>query len=139
MRIPSKENVLASGGSLSSSLSFLGSYQICHNICMSIIAILTGIGITVKGMPLLFLQKVAVYFWIAAVIILIMFITLLLQKKTCVSKNTIFFNSGLIIAGVPFKTVQDYSMFFWITGGTIVIISIMILYQQKSGGKKQYG
>jgi len=120
--------------SLSGFLSFLGGYQVCHNICLGIVALLSIIGISVAGMPLLFLQKVAIPFWVAAVALLL--ITLFFYfKKKCISKNLITFNVGVIIAGTPFQKVQNYSFVFWIIGGILVLISIFSLLNAKFSRK----
>ena len=65
-----KERLLGASGSVSGALGFLGGYQVCHNVCMGLITLLTFLGITVAGMPLLFLTKVAIPFWIAALTLL---------------------------------------------------------------------
>lgn len=115
---------------VSGTMSFLGSYQVCHNLCMGVIALLSLIGITAVGMPLLFLTKVAVPFWIAAVVLF--GITLIFYfKKKCISKNLIIFNAGIIIAGVPFSKLQNFTVIFWILGGALVIISILLYLKEK--------
>ena len=104
IKIKTKEKISSAGSIASSITSFFGGYQVCHNVCLGIIAFLSILGITITGMPLLFLQKVAVPFWIAAVVLL--FITLILYlKKKCISRNLIILNTGVIIAGVPFSSV----------------------------------
>lgn len=125
-----KEKFLASGSGVSGSLSFLGSYQVCHSLCMSIVSILAGIGIYVKGMPLLFLQKLATPLWIAAVSVFVIMALLYTQKKMCVSKNTLLFNLGVITAAIPFKAFEEYLILFWIVGGTIVLISFVIFIKK---------
>ncbi len=119
-----KEKIVGATGSLTGTLSFLGGYQVCHNVCMSLISILTFFGIVVAGMPLLFLTKVAIPFWIAAISILT--ITLILKYKNIIhmSDKIILFNSGLIIAGIPFQQLQQYNYIFWIVGGFLVVLSI---------------
>ena len=126
-----KEKVLGASGSLSGSLSFLGSYQICHNACLALVAFLTFLGFTVAGMPLLFLTRVAIPFWTAAFLILI--ITLILKYKNIIkiSNKIILLNSGLIIAGVPFFQVQNFNYLFWITGGALVVFSIGWFFYDK--------
>lgn len=74
-----KERLLGASGSASGALGFLGGYQVCHNACMALVAFLTFLGFTVAGMPLLFLTKVAIPFWIAALTLLS--ITLILNYK----------------------------------------------------------
>ena len=120
-----KKNLVGADGSLSSITSFLGSYQVCHNLCLSAIALLGLLGVAVVGMPLLFLTKVAVPFWSAAVILL--FLTLLVYaRKRCVSGKLLIFNSGLVVAGVPFRQVQQLSLIFWSIGGVLVSLSIIL-------------
>src|SRR3989344_3585368 len=119
------EKAGAFSSSLSGALSFLGGYQVCHNVCLGIIALLSLIGITIVGMPLLFLTKVAIPFWTAAVALFAITLALYFNKK-CISKNLLMLNSGIIIAGIPFKAVQDYLAIFWIIGGTLVVLSILI-------------
>ena len=117
--------------SISGTMSFLGSYQVCHNLCMGVIALLSIIGITVVGMPLLFLTKVAIPFWIAAVVIFGITLTFYFKKK-CISKNLLMFNAGIIIAGIPFSKLQNFIIIFWIVGGSIMIISTLLYVKNKS-------
>ncbi len=130
----SKTKLIEKTGNISSIVSgtmgFLGGYQVCHNICLGVIALLSIIGITAAGMPLLFLTKVAIPFWIAAVILL--GITLFFYfKKKCISRNLLLFNGGIIIAGVPFNSLKDFSVFFWIMGGSIILISIILFIKDR--------
>ncbi len=119
-----KEKILGASGSLSGVLSFLGGYQVCHNACLALVAFLTFLGFAVAGMPLLFLTKVAIPFWIAAISLLIITIIMRHKKIVNLSNKVILFNSGLIIAGVPFQQVQNFNYIFWITGGILAILSI---------------
>ena len=119
-----KEKILGGTGSISGALSFLGSYQVCHNACLALVAFLTFLGFVVAGMPLLFFSKIAVPFWIAAISLLIMTIILKYKKIMNFSNKMILFNSGLIIAGVPFQQLQEFNYVFWIIGGVLVTFSI---------------
>lgn len=119
-----KEKIVGIFGSITGSLSFLGGYQVCHNACTALITFLTFLGFTVVGMPLLFLTKVAIPFWIAAVSLLAITIILHFKKIMNISNKVILLNSGLIIAGVPFQQLQQFSYIFWISGGVLVIFSI---------------
>lgn len=130
-----KERIVAVSGSLSGITSFLGSYQVCHNVCMSTIALLSLIGITVVGMPLLFLTKVAVPFWTAAVALLLITV-LIYVKKRCVSEKLIIFNSGLIVAGVPFQPFQKSSLILWSVGGALVALSIILFFKTNFSKKR---
>ena len=119
-----KEKLLSVSNGLTGSLSFLGSYQVCHNACLALISLLTILGFTVAGMPLLFLTKVAIPFWVAAISLLIITLILKYKKIIKISGKMMLFNSGLIIAGVPFQQLQQFNYVFWIIGGVLVIFSI---------------
>lgn len=125
-----KEKLIGTAGSLSGVTGFLGSYQVCHNLCLTTIALLSLIGITVVGMPLLFLTKVAVPFWIAAVALLSVTVLIYLKKR-CVSEKLIIFNSGLIIAGVPFQPLQKFHLILWSVGSVLIALSIMLFFKHK--------
>lgn len=119
-----KEKILGASGSLTGALGFLGGYQVCHNACLALVTFLTFLGFAVAGMPLLFLTKVAIPFWIAAFLLLILTIFLKHKKVMHISEKIILLNSGLITAGVPFQQVQQFSYIFWITGGILIASSI---------------
>ena len=119
-----KEKILETSGSITGTLSFLGGYQVCHNACTALIAFLTFLGFAVAGMPLLFLTKVAIPFWIAAVSLLIIMLALNYKKIIPLSNKMLLFNSGLIIAGIPFQQIQQFNYIFWIVGGTLTVFGI---------------
>ncbi len=117
-----KEKMAAVTGSVSGATSILGSWQVCHNVCLGIIALLGILGITLIGMPLAFLQDIALPLWGVALIFLAITILLYFRKK-CISTKMIAFNAGLIIAGTPL--FPSFTAVFWIVGGLIVMISII--------------
>ena len=119
-----KEKLIGTSGSITGTLSFLGGYQVCHNACLALISMLTILGFTVAGMPLLFLTKVAVPFWTLALALLIITIILKYGKGMKFSGKIILINSGLIIAGIPFQQLEQFNYVFWIAGGAFVIFSI---------------
>ncbi len=104
-----KEKIIGATGSVSGIASIMGSWQVCHNICLGIVALLGILGITVVGMPLAFLTKVAIPLWSVAVALLIITILLYVKKK-CISRNLIMINSGLIIAGTPFPSFGSHEV-----------------------------
>ena len=130
-----KEKIISATGSVSGAASVLGSWQVCHNVCLGIIALLSLVGITIAGMPLLFLTKIAVPFWIAAFTLLLVTIALYTKKK-CISGKLILFNSGLIIAGVPFKPLQGFLVLFWVAGGILVFTAIFLFIKYKTKRRK---
>lgn len=119
-----KEKFLGVFSGISGSLSFLGGWQICHNVCLGIIAALSLIGITIVGMPLLFLTKYAVYFWSIAVALLIPTLIMYWYNRKCMSKNIVLVNIGIIIAAIPFASLQPYQLVFWFIGGILVGLAI---------------
>ncbi len=129
-----KSLIKAKAASISSSVSgvmgFLGGYQVCHNICLGIIALLSIIGITLVGMPLLFLTKVAIPFWIAAFSLFVISLFFYFRNR-CISKNLLLLNGGIIIAAVPFNLLKNFLIFFWIIGGAIILISIVLFIKDK--------
>lgn len=136
-----KDKLVSASGSASGLTSFFGSYQVCHNLCLTTIALLSLIGITVVGMPLLFLTKVAVPFWAAAVALLLITVWIYLKKR-CISEKLIIFNSGLIVAGIPFQPLQKFSPIFWSIGGVLLTLSLMLLIKDKivkANMAKNYG
>jgi len=125
-----KEKLIGLTGSVSGFASILGSWQICHNVCLALIAFLSILGITLVGMPLAFLTTITVPIWIFALILLLIS-TIIYFKKKCISKNLIITNSGLIIAGIPFQQAQEFIYFFWIVGALFVFSGISFYVKDK--------
>lgn len=130
-----RENAVGVTGSVSGAVSILGSWQVCHSVCLGLIALLSVVGITVTGMPLLFLTKIAVPLWLIAVALLGI-VVYLYVKLHCISRNLILLNSGLIIAGTPFQAVQQYQQAFWIIGGGIALAGIALFAKGRLKKKK---
>ncbi len=135
MNEESKEKVLGATGSISGAASVMGSWQVCHNICLGIIALLSVVGITVTGMPLLFMTNLAIPMWSIAVVLLAAALILHHMKK-CISTNLIIFNSGLIIAGIPFKDLQPYSAYFLVLGGAISLTAVALYVRSRKNAKR---
>ncbi|MEK6887627.1 MAG: hypothetical protein AABX14_01650 [Candidatus Aenigmatarchaeota archaeon] len=136
-KAPSKNNkdkekrFLGLFSGISGSLSFLGGWQVCHNLCLGVIALLSLIGITVVGMPLLFLTQYAVYFWSAAVLLLVPTVIMYWKNRRCMSGKLVLFNAGIVIASVPFPQFQAYYIIFWIIGGIVILGSILMFLKSK--------
>lgn len=126
-----KEKITSTFSVLSGGLSFLGGWQICHNVCLGIIAALSLIGITIVGMPLLFLTKYAVYFWSVAVLLLIPTLVMYWKNRTYMSAKIILLNVGIIVAAIPFNSLRSYQLLFWMSGGTLIGISIILFLRKK--------
>lgn len=131
-----KEKAIGATGSVSGITSIFGSWQVCHNVCLGLIALLGIIGITVVGMPLLFLTKIAIPLWSVAFVLLLVTIWFYIKKK-CISQNLIMFNSGIIIAGIPFQPLQNFQILFWMIGGALVVVSSFIFIKSKIQKKRE--
>lgn len=126
-----KESIMAFFSGISGSLSFLGSWQVCHNLCLSIVAALSLIGITIAGMPLLFLTQYAVYFWSIAALLLIPTLILYWKNRKCIPANLILFNLGIVIASVPLAQLQAYQIIFWSIGGVLIAVSLWLFLKAR--------
>jgi hypothetical protein len=131
-----KEKVIGATGSVSGIASILGSWQACHNVCLALVGFLSILGITVVGMPLVFLTEVAIPVWTVAVMLLII-TAILYIKKGCISSRLLLVNSGLVIAGVPFPFLQQFTEIFWIIGGVLVITGIFFFVKDKIHKKRE--
>jgi len=125
-----KERVIGATGSVAGVASILGSWQACHNVCLALVGFLSILGVTVIGMPLVFLTEVAIPIWTVAVILLII-AAILYIKKGCISNRLLLVNLGLIIGGVPFPFLQRFAEIFWIIGGVLVMTGISLFVRDK--------
>lgn len=130
---------VGAAGSASGATGILGSWQVCHGICLGVISLLGALGIAVAGMPFMFLVELAVPMWTAAFLLLLVSIGIYAKKK-CISAWLIAFNSGLVVAGIPFKQVQEFSGIFWVVGGVLALTGIFIFLKSKLGrGERKNG
>ena len=120
-----KDKIVETIGTVSGATSALGGYQFCHNVCLSIIALLSAIGITIAGMPLMFLTKVAVPFWIIGTLFLTLMSILTYANAVKFSSKLMIINTGLLIIGIPFKTLQSFQTLFWIVGGLLIVGTVV--------------
>jgi hypothetical protein len=131
-----KERVIGATGSVAGIASILGTWQACHNVCLALVGFLSILGVTVIGMPVVFLTDVAIPVWTLAVILLII-AAILYIKKGCISSRLLLVNSGLIIAGVPFPFLQQFTEIFWIIGGALVMTGISLFVRDKIHKNKE--
>ena len=125
-----KTKIVSTVSSASGISSILGSWQICHSICLWTIALLAIIGIAVSGMPLFFLTTIAIPLWLVAMALYLLTGYWYLTKK-CISKKMLFFNGGIIIAGVPFSEIEPIRPLLWIIGGALVLVGILLLIKER--------
>ena len=125
-----KEKYLNYFSSFTGASGIFSSYQVCHSICLGVIALLSLIGITLVGFPLLFLQKWALPLWSIALILFGISIILYLKHKH-ISKNLLVFNSGAIIVGIPFEKLVFLRTYFLIIGFSVIIFSLYLIIKKK--------
>lgn len=130
-----KERVVGWFGSVTGVTSIMGSWQVCHSVCLALIAVLSAIGITIVGMPLEFLTRIAVPLWSIAAVLLLISIGIYLKRK-CISQQLILFNSGLLIAGIPFSGAAPFLPYLWAGGGTMSAVAIVLFVHQKYNEKE---
>lgn len=130
LRSAFKAKIASISSSISGVLGFLGGYQVCHNVCLGIIALLSLIGITFVGMPLFFLTKVAVPFWIAA-LFLFLISSVFYFKNKCISKNFLLFNGGILLVGIPFQILEKFFPVFWIVGVGVIVLGLTLFLKDK--------
>ncbi|MBI4153882.1 hypothetical protein HY501_00960 [Candidatus Woesearchaeota archaeon] len=106
-------------GAIPGTGSIIYSYNVCHNICLGVVAMLSVFGIAVSSDILMFLQGYTTIFWTAGMLMLLT--TLLIYARLrCISTKLIFLNTGLLIAGVPF--FPGWQILFWIAGFSVTIL-----------------
>ena len=125
-----KEKALSATGSVSGLSGIFSSYTACHNLCITAISLLSVIGITIAGMPLLFLQKIATPLWTAGLVLFGITAYLFYRHKSQ-NKGTIIANFGLLLAGTPFVQETDYKIYFWTAGAIIIIAAAIIAVLKK--------
>ncbi|MBI4095820.1 MAG: hypothetical protein HY438_03105 [DPANN group archaeon] len=134
--LPVKEGkALTAANAAVGGMGIISSYNVCHSLCMGIIAVLSVFGIFITGMPLFFLTKYQLYFWTFGIIILAVAVGLYFWKGPCISKKMIAANGGLLLAGFPFA--RGYEFIFMVIGfGIVLIIVLMYLFERFGNGKK---
>lgn len=125
------EKMAGGASTASGALSFIGGWQVCHNICLGLIGVLAVIGISVEGMPLEFLQVYAVPLWTIA-LVLLGITGYMYVKHKCISKNLLAGNLGLIIAATPFKEIEPFQIAFWIIGFGLVGVAVINHFTEKN-------
>jgi len=103
-------------GSASGASSVLGSWQVCHSVCLALISVVSIFGITLTGMPLAFFNTFEVPFWVAA-FFLFMVVLGMHYARRCMHVPLLWMNAGAVIAGFPF--IPQHTTLFLVAGGLI--------------------
>lgn len=109
-------------GGVAGTGSIISAHNVCHSICLAVVAILSVFGIIVSSNVLMFLEDYNLLFWSMGISFLALSLFLYLKFGRCISPKIILFNVGLLIVGFPFSFLSQYV--FWIVGGLITASSI---------------
>lgn len=131
-----KKGYLSYLSSVSGVSGAFSSYQVCHSICLGVIAVLSLIGISLTGMPLLFLQKLALPLWTIGLALFGIALLLYTRHKDCMPKNLLIFNSGALITGIPFDSLASFRKYFLVIGFSIIAVSIYLIIKKKMERRK---
>ena len=114
------KGVFGIAGGVSGAGSVISAHNICHAVCLAVVAFLSIFGIIVSSDVLMWLQDYNLFFWSMGIIFLGISLVLLYIKGDCISKKMIVLNVGLLIIGFPF--LQNWLI--WVTGILISLFSI---------------
>mgnify|MGYP001614207108 CR=1 FL=1 len=131
LNVHPKEKYVSYFSSLSGASGIFSSYQVCHSICLGTIALLSLIGITLTGLPFLFLQALALPLWTIALILFVISLILYIKHKHQNMKNLLVFNFGAIIVGIPFENLVFLRTYFLVIGFSIIIFSLYLIIKKR--------
>lgn len=116
-------------------LSFLGGYNVCHSVCMALVAGLALIGISVQGLPLAFLVPYAIPLWLIGLGMFGIASWFYLTRK-CISRNMMAANAGLLIAGASFRELEPIQPALWAIGFGLAGIAVYNHFAEKGIAKE---
>src|SRR3989344_5269290 len=116
--------VVGSVGAVSGSGGIISAHNVCHAVCLGVVAVLSVFGIAVSSTALMFLQDYNMLFWTMGVFFLLLSLLLYARFGKCISTKMIVFNAGLVLAGTPFFPAQQ--VIFWTAGFFIAAIVAFI-------------
>ncbi len=116
-------NLVSSASGLLATLG--SSFQLCHTLCLTLMAMLATIGIVGIGFPLLFLVDYGIYFWGFALLLLVPALLMRLANSRCGSTQVLLFNVGVVIAGTPPQFTFGFQPLFWGIGGALVLAGLL--------------
>src|SRR3990167_1870443 len=120
-----KDNKPGRAGSIATgttgAASIISAHNVCHAVCLGVVAVLSLFGIALSSTALMFLQDYNLLFWSMGLFFLLISAALYVRLG-CVSTNAMTANAGIIIAGVPFFPSAQVA--FWIVGGAIFLVTL---------------
>lgn len=122
-------------GGVSSTGSIISAHNVCHALCLAVVATLSVFGIIVSSDVLMFLENYNLLFWSMGMIFFALSIFLYTRYPGCMSKKLLLANSGLLLIGIPFSIIKNFSLLFWSLGTGIVSLSVIWYVDNKIGGR----
>ncbi len=107
-------------GTASGAGSIISAHNVCHAVCLAVVAFLSIFGIIVSSDVLMWLENYNLFFWSMGIMFLGISLILYYKMPCCISQKLIIFNTGLIIIGIPFFQ----NMISWSLGNLITTFSI---------------
>lgn len=120
-------------GGISGTGSIISAHNVCHALCLSVVAVLSVFGIAVSSTALMFLEDYQMLFWSMGIFFLALSLFLYFKFGKCISEKLILFNSGLLVMGIPFASLQSYQLLFWMVGGAISLGSVGMYLKDRYG------
>ena len=123
------KKIFGIAGTVSGAGSIISAHNVCHSICLALVAFLSIFGIIVSSDILMWLQDYNLFFWSMGIAFLAISLSIYYKMPCCISKKIIVFNAGLLIIGIPF--FLPLNLIFWIFGGATVLFSIGWYFYEK--------
>lgn len=123
--------VTAAANVASGTGSIISVHNVCHSVCLAVVAILSVFGIIVSADILMWIQDYNLLFWGMGMVFLGLSLALLFKYRGCISKNMILFNIGLLILGNPFTQLTNFNFVFWIAGGGVAALSVAFFLKNR--------
>src|SRR3990167_8309259 len=110
-----KDNKPGRAGSIATgttgAASIISAHNVCHAVCLGVVAVLSVFGIAVSSTALMFLQDYNMLFWTMGILFLLLSLVMYAKFGKCISTRLIIFNAGLVVAGTPF--IPALQLVFW--------------------------
>ena len=116
-----KSRVSAIASGTTGAASIISAHNVCHAVCLGVVAVLSLFGIALSSTALMFLQDYNLLFWSMGLFFLLISAALYVRLG-CVSTKAMTANAGIIIAGVPFFPTAQVA--FWIVGWAIFLVTL---------------
>ena len=118
-------------GTASGAGGIISLHNVCHTVCLGVVATLSIFGIAVSSTALMFLQDYNLLFWSMGVFFLALSLALYAKLGKCISQRLIVFNAGLVLAGTPL--LPSLQIVFWAAGFSIAVLVSLIYIKDKMG------